>query len=198
MASARQHARGHLLLAAAAAGGRQERHDTPASPPLSGSSLSPPALAPQPPERARRRRSPPPRPPPSPRLTNAPRSSATTSSSSPSSHTAPEVLLHLQRRRFRPRVPVIPTVVSPDHVPPLPRQQHQKNRGEPLHRFPHISLPDLPPSRINHRSRVLPAAGHVAAAVATPARRTRARRRAQRFLRKPQTPPVRLETRCSA
>ena len=45
---------------------------------------------------------------------------------------------------------------------------------------------------------MLPAAGHVAAAVATPARRTRARRRAQRFLRKPQTPLVRLETLRSA
>ena len=123
---------------------------------------------------------------------------ATTSSSSPSSHAAPEALLHLQRRRSRPRAPVIPTIVSPDPVPPLPRQQHQKNRGEPLHHFRLASLRDSPPSRINHQSRPLPAASHVAAAVATPARRTRARRRAQRFLRKPQTPPVRLETRCSA
>ena len=139
-----------------------------------------------------------PHPQPLPHLSDVIPSSATTSSSSPSSHAAPEALLHLQRRRFRPRVPVIPSVDSPDPVPPLPRQQHQKNRGEPLHRFPHASLPNSPPSRINHRSRALPAAGHVAAAVATPARRTRARRRAQRFLRKPQIPPVLRETRRSA
>ena len=104
-------------------------------------------------EHAHRRRSPLPRPPPPPLLSDALPSSATTSSSSPSSHAAPEALLHLQRCHFRPRVPVIPAVDSPDPVPPLPRQQHQKNRGEPLHRFPHASLPNSPPSRSLHRSR---------------------------------------------
>ena len=175
------------------------RHAPPRAPLTPLPMLIPSTVSlPRQPSRARRHRSPLPHPQPSPRLSDVTTSSATTSSSSPSSHAAPEALLHLQRRRSRPRAPVIPTIVSPDPVPPLPRQQHQKNRGEPLHRFPLASLRDSPPSRINHQSRPLPAAGHVAAAVATPARRTRARRRAQRFLRKPQTPPVRLETRCSA
>ena len=42
--------------------------------------------------------------------------------------------------------PWITAIDSPDLVPPLPRQQHQKNCGEPLHRFPNAPLPNLRPS----------------------------------------------------
>ena len=42
--------------------------------------------------------------------------------------------------------PWITAVDSPDPVPPLPRQQHQENYAELLHRFPHAPLPNLRPS----------------------------------------------------
>ena len=161
------------------------------SPPFFGSLSLPPSGA-------RRRRSPPPQPTPLPQPPERPRSSATPSSTSSLSYATPDALKPRQCRRFRPRLPEIPVVVSPDTVPPLPCQKHQKNRGEPLYRSPHDPSPISLSNRIRHRSRMIPAAGHVAAAVTTPAGRPRACWRAQPFLGTPQTPPVRLETHCSA
>ena len=114
-------------------------------------------------ERARRHRRAPPHTPSPPRPLAVLASSASTPSFLPTDPRPSGSPATPPPSPFRRRPPKLPSVDSPDPVPPLPRQQHQKNRGEPLLRFPHASLSNSPPSRINHRSRELFAAGHVAA-----------------------------------
>ena len=162
---------GHLLLRA---GGlsfvliRAWRRHAPFWTPLTLFRASPTssALSRATPEHTRRRRLLPPRPPTTPRPADESRSSAASSSTSSLSYTTPDALKPRQCRRFRPRLPEIPVVVSPDPVPPLPRQKHQKNRGEPLYHFPLTPCPISSSSRPLHWSRDTPP--HELAAGVTP------------------------------
>ena len=127
---------GHLLLPLVALDPVRDATHPPRPLTLSLSSSPPLALSRAATEHTRRRRRALSWPPATPSLSDTPTSSASTPSFLPTDPRPSGSPATPPPSPFRRRPPKLPSVDSPDPVPPLPRQQHQKNCGEPSTRFP--------------------------------------------------------------